>query len=288
MSERFTVMELADQEARRFNHEYIGTEHILLGLVKERTGVAANVLENLGIDLRKVRLEVDRIVQPGPDMFTIGKLPQTPRAKKVIEYSIEEARNLNQNHVGTEHLMLGLLREQEGVAAPVLMNLGLTLDDVRQELLNFLEPSSGRSAPGRNTSEAVKDLPAEVRRADDDLDAQIARLNGEKEAAVAEQDFERAAQLRDQGDNLLRRKAVLLREWVASHPAEASWLWKNEAKVARMARAIGDKRSWHELPNLADALVEAGCTDAEILSHCRQPGEHATRCWVVDLLLGKL
>jgi ATP-dependent Clp protease ATP-binding subunit ClpA len=288
MSERVTVMELADQEARRFNHEYIGTEHILLGLVKERTGVAANVLEKLGIDLRKVRLEVDRIVQPGPDMFTIGKLPQTPRAKKVIEYSIEEARNLSQNHVGTEHLLLGLLREQEGVAAQVLMNLGLTLDDVRQELLNFLEPSTGRPGPRRNTSEAVKDLPAEVRRAEDDLDVQIARLHGEKEAAVAEQDFERAAKLRDQADNLLRQKAAVFGEWVASHPAEASWLWKNEAKVARMARAIGDKRSWHELPSLADALVEAGCTDTEILTHCRQPGEHVTHCWVVDLLLDKL
>ena len=122
MYERFTdrarkVMQLANQEAQRFNHEYIGTEHILLGLVKEGSGVAANVLKNLDIDLRKIRLEVEKIVQSGPDMVTMGKLPQTPRAKKVIEYSIEEARNLNHNYVGTEHLLLGLLREQEGVAA---------------------------------------------------------------------------------------------------------------------------------------------------------------------------
>ena len=115
MYERFTdrarkVMELANQEAQRFNHEYIGTEHILLGLVKEGSGVAANVLKNLDIDLRKIRLEVEKIVQSGPDMVTMGKLPQTPRAKKVIEYSIEEARNLNHNYVGTEHLLLGLLR----------------------------------------------------------------------------------------------------------------------------------------------------------------------------------
>ena len=101
MYERFTdrarkVMQLANQEAQRFNHEYIGTEHILLGLVKEGTGVAANVLKNLDIDLRKIRLEVEKIVQAGPDMVTMGKLPRTPRAKKVIEYSIEEARNLNQ------------------------------------------------------------------------------------------------------------------------------------------------------------------------------------------------
>ena len=143
MYERFTdrarkVMQLANQEAQRFNHEYIGTEHILLGLIKEGSGVAANVLKNLDIDLRKIRLEVEKIVQSGPDMVTMGKLPQTPRAKKVIEYAIEEARNLNHNYVGTEHLLLGLLREQEGVAAQVLMNLGLKLEDVREEVLNLL------------------------------------------------------------------------------------------------------------------------------------------------------
>src|SRR3954470_22939788 len=145
MYERFTdrarkVMQLANQEAQRFNHEYIGTEHILLGLVKEGSGVAANVLKNLDVDLRKILLEVEKIVQTGPgsEMVTMGKLPQTPRAKKVIEYSIEEARNLNHNYVGTEHLLLGLLREQEGVAAQVLMNLGLRLEDVREEVLNLL------------------------------------------------------------------------------------------------------------------------------------------------------
>jgi ATP-dependent Clp protease ATP-binding subunit ClpC len=143
-------MQLANQEAQRFNHEYIGTEHILLGLVKEGSGVAANVLKNLDIDLRKIRLEVEKIVQSGPDMVTMGKLPQTPRAKKVIEYSIEEARNLNHNYVGTEHLLLGLLREQEGVAAQVLMNLGLKLEDVREEVLNLLghNMDSGESGGG--------------------------------------------------------------------------------------------------------------------------------------------
>ena len=143
MYERFTdraskVMQLANQEAQRFNHEYIGTEHVLLGLIKEGSGVAANVLKNLDIDLRKIRLEVEKLVQSGPDMVTMGKLPQTPRAKKVIEYSMEEARNLNHNYVGTEHILLGLLREQEGVAAQVLMNLGLKLEEVREEVLNLL------------------------------------------------------------------------------------------------------------------------------------------------------
>ena len=165
MFERFTdrarkVMQLANQEAQRFNHEYIGTEHILLGLVKEGSGVAANVLKNLDIDLKKVRLEVEKFVQTGPDMVTIGRLPQTPRAKKVIDYSIEEARNLNHNYVGTEHLLLGLLREQEGVAAQVLMSLGLKLEDVREEVLNLLghntmatEESGGGSGSGSSGSE---------------------------------------------------------------------------------------------------------------------------------------
>ena len=154
MYERFTdrarkVMQLANQEAQRFNHEYIGTEHVLLGLVKEGSGVAANVLKNLDVDLRKIRLEVEKIVQSGPDMVTMGKLPQTPRAKKVIEYALEEAKNLNHNYVGTEHLLLGLLREQEGVAAQVLMNLGLKLEDVREEVLNLL----GHGLEGAETSE---------------------------------------------------------------------------------------------------------------------------------------
>ncbi len=159
MFERFTdrarkVMALANQEAQRFNHEYIGTEHVLLGLVKEGSGVGANVLKNLDVDLRKVRLEVEKLVKSGPDMVTMGKLPQTPRAKKVIEYAIEEARNLNHNYVGTEHLLLGLLREHDGVAAQVLMNLGLKLDEVREEVLNLLgatgdmEEGPGGAMPG--------------------------------------------------------------------------------------------------------------------------------------------
>src|SRR5690242_5998539 len=154
MYERFTdrarkVMQLANQEAQRFNHEYIGTEHVLLGLIKEGSGVAANVLKNLDIDLRKIRLEVEKLVQTGPDMVTMGKLPQTPRAKKVIEYSIEEARLLNHNYVGTEHLLLGLLRENEGVAAQVLMNLGLELEDVREEVRSLLghSPEPGDRSP---------------------------------------------------------------------------------------------------------------------------------------------
>jgi ATP-dependent Clp protease ATP-binding subunit ClpA len=143
MYERFTdrarkVMQLANAEAQRHHHEYIGTEHILLGLLQEGTGVAANALKNLDIDLRKIRLEIEKYIQRGPDRVAMGKLPQTPRAKKVIEYSIEEARNLNHNYVGTEHLLLGLLREHEGLAAQVLVNLGLNLENVRAEVGRLL------------------------------------------------------------------------------------------------------------------------------------------------------
>jgi ATP-dependent Clp protease ATP-binding subunit ClpC len=155
MYERFTdrarmVMKLASQEAQRFNHEYVGTEHVLLGLIKEGSGVAANVLKNLELDLRTIRLEVEKLVQSGPDMVTKGKLSQTPRTKKVIEYAMDESRTLNHNYVGTEHILLGLLREQEGVGAQVLMNLGLKLELVREEVLNLLGHGTGGGETGES------------------------------------------------------------------------------------------------------------------------------------------
>lgn len=130
------VMQLANQEAQRFNHEYLGTEHILLGIVKEGGGVAARVLHDLGVDLRKIRLEVEKLVQSGPDMVTMGKLPMTPRAKKVLEYAEQEAGALNHPQVESEDILLGLLREPEGVGAQVLTRLGLTLDRVRQVIVD--------------------------------------------------------------------------------------------------------------------------------------------------------
>lgn len=151
--ERFTerakkVLQLASQEASRFNHEYVGTEHILLGLIKEAEGVAANVLKSMGIELRKIRIEIEKLVRPGPDLVQMGRIPPTPRVKKVLEYALEEAKKLNHNYVGTEHILLGLLREQEGVAAQVLMNFGLKLDDVRNEILARL----GKEDEGSDTS----------------------------------------------------------------------------------------------------------------------------------------
>jgi len=143
MFDRFTdrarkVMGYARLEAERFNHDYIGTEHILLGLIKEGSGVAANVLENLDVDLEKVRAEIEKRVKHGPDTGTMGHLPFSPRARKVIDYAVEEAKSLGHKYVGTEHLLLGLLREEEGKAAEVLTSLGVKLDDVRREVMELL------------------------------------------------------------------------------------------------------------------------------------------------------
>jgi len=175
MFDRFTdrakkVMNLARQEAQRFNHEYLGTEHILLGLVQEGSGVAANVLKQMGIDLSKIRDEVEKIVKTGPSMVTMGQLPFTPRAKKVLELSLEEASNLGHNYIGTEHLLLGLIKENEGIAAQVLMNLGVKLEDVREEVLDFLgadtgddeddEPGIGESTGGGGGGNSKSKTPA--------------------------------------------------------------------------------------------------------------------------------
>ena len=174
MFDRFTdrakkVMNLARQEAQRFNHEYLGTEHVLLGLVQEGSGVAANVLKNMGIDLNKIRAEVEKIVKTGPSMVTMGQLPFTPRAKKVLELSMEEASNLGHNYIGTEHLLLGLIKENEGIAAQVLMNLGIKLEDVREEVLDFLgadreeeeeEEGAPSSEPAAQQSNSKSKTPA--------------------------------------------------------------------------------------------------------------------------------
>ncbi|NQS99591.1 MAG: AAA family ATPase, partial [Candidatus Omnitrophica bacterium] len=149
MFNRFTerarkVIILAKEEAKRFNHDYIGTEHILLGLIREGEGVASAVLQNMGLSLDKIRLEIEKMVQPGPATVVSGDIPFTPRAKRVIELSMEEARGLGHNYIGTEHLLLGLLREGEGVAAQVLLSLGLDLNKVRNEVLELL----GQGIPG--------------------------------------------------------------------------------------------------------------------------------------------
>ncbi len=146
------VLSLAQEEAQRFNHNYIGTEHILLGLVRETEGVAARVLSGLGVDLTKVRSAVEFIIGRG-EKPTQGEIGLTPRAKKVVELAVDEARRMNHTYIGTEHLLIGLLREGEGVAAGVLESLGVTLEKVRAETHRILSNSSTTGQQGsRNTT----------------------------------------------------------------------------------------------------------------------------------------
>jgi len=145
------VLTLAQEEARHLNHNYIGTEHILLGLVREEEGVAAKVLVNLGVSLSKVRSAVEFIIGHG-EKSSGGEIGLTPRAKKVIELAIDEARNLGHNYIGTEHLLLGLLREKEGVAAGVLDSLSITLERARTEITRILSQGAPRSRRARTTS----------------------------------------------------------------------------------------------------------------------------------------
>ncbi|MFH1621666.1 MAG: ATP-dependent Clp protease ATP-binding subunit [Candidatus Omnitrophota bacterium] len=149
MFNRFTerarkVIVLAKEEARRFNHDYIGTEHLLLGLIREGEGVAAAVLQKMGLGLESIRLEIEKLVQPGPSTQILGDIPFTPRSKKSLELAAEEARALGHNYIGTEHLLLGLIREGEGVASQVLLNAGLDLNRVRSEIMEIL----GSVTPG--------------------------------------------------------------------------------------------------------------------------------------------
>src|SRR4249920_3438865 len=164
MFERFTdrarrVVVLAQEEARMLNHNYIGTEHILLGLIHEGEGVAAKALESLGISLEAVRIQVEEIIGQGQQAPS-GHIPFTPRAKKVLELSLREALQLGHNYIGTEHILLGLIREGEGVAAQVLVKLGADLNRVRQQVLQQLSGSAGKepaegSAGGRGEGTQV-------------------------------------------------------------------------------------------------------------------------------------
>ncbi len=149
------VLTLAQDEAQRFNHNYIGTEHLLLGLVREGEGVAARVLENMNVELAKVRTAVEFIIGRG-DRPVVGEVGLTPRAKRVIELAIDEARRLGHNYIGTEHLLLGLVREGEGIAAGVLESLGVNLDKVRHEVIRVLSQSSSTGPSAQETKRSSK------------------------------------------------------------------------------------------------------------------------------------
>src|SRR3954451_5924533 len=149
------VLALARKEADRFNHNFVGTEHLLLGLIKLGQGVAVNVLQKMGLDLETVRMEVEKQVGTGPDQKMIGNIPYTPRVKKVLALAAKEAKALNHTYVGTEHILLGLLREGDGVAARVLKNLDVDIEQTRQEILKELDPnfSSQEEQPAEQPAE---------------------------------------------------------------------------------------------------------------------------------------
>lgn len=158
--DRFTerarrVLSLAQEEAQRFQHNYIGTEHLLLGLIREGEGVGARVLRNMGVDLADVRQSVEKIIGRGDRVVLGGEIGLTPRAKKVMELAVDEARRMEHHYIGTEHLLLGLVREGEGIAAGVLENLGVDLERVRREVLSELGRSSTSASGAAN-----KPLPA--------------------------------------------------------------------------------------------------------------------------------
>jgi len=158
------VLQLARKEAERFNHQYIGTEHLLLGLIALGEGVAVTVLEKMSVDIETLRLEVEKAVGQGPETKTVGALPMTPRAKKVLALANSEAKALNHSYIGTEHILLGLLREDEGVAARVLKNLNVDLERTRMEVLkeldpNFEPPEETSNAPAGATGAAPQAKP---------------------------------------------------------------------------------------------------------------------------------
>jgi Clp amino terminal domain, pathogenicity island component/UvrB/uvrC motif len=247
MLERFTdrarrVVQLAEEEARRLDHNYIGTEHILLGLIHEGEGVAAKALELLGISLDAVRQQVEEIIGRGQQAPS-EHIPFTPRAKKVLELSLLESMQLGHSYIGTEHILLGVLREGDGVAAQVLVKLGADLNRVRQQVIQLIsgqQPQPGRLPPreGAPVTEVQARLDAiegrlaaiegqlaaveqrvGIRPDTTDLDEQIDRVRGERQAAADAQEYEQAASLRDREKELLASKAARQEQWATEHPA---------------------------------------------------------------------
>jgi ATP-dependent Clp protease ATP-binding subunit ClpA len=222
--ERFTerarrVVVLAQEEARVLDHDYIGTEHILLGLIHEGEGVAAKALESLGISLQAVRGEVEEIIGQGQSAPT-GHIPFTPRAKKVLELSLRETLELGHNYLGTEHILLGLIREGEGVAAQVLAKLGASLDRVRQQVIQLLSGYPGEVVAEQTEARTLlvrMTVPAELLEAEE----QLAQVRQEKQAAIDRGDFEQAAGLRDKERQLLTHVAEQQRAWTAGVDLDA-------------------------------------------------------------------
>jgi ATP-dependent Clp protease ATP-binding subunit ClpA len=241
--ERFTerarqVVVLAQDEARALKHNYIGTEHILLGLLREEEGLAARVLESLDVNVEEVRLQVGRIVGQG-DEVTAGQIPFTPRAKKVLELSLREALGLGHNYIGTEHVLLGLLREGEGVAIRILMEFA-DPEDVHSEVLKAL--SGSEVSLGSKEPYVPKSPPLAT-----DVATELERVRTEKEEAIEAQDFERAARLRERERRVTQAARELERAWSGQpplYPPRAA-LYSEPASptfghIRRMPRRVSD------------------------------------------------
>jgi len=242
MFERFTdrarrVVVLAQEEARMLNHNYIGSEHIFLGLIREDGGVAARALESLGVTEETARQQVQQVVgsgEPGPQP---GHLPFTPRGKKILQLSLREAIALGHAYIGTEHILLGLLREGDGAAIRVLDGLGVDPIKVRQRVIQLVsarrvqeEPETSH-AGGRGKRKLLSELRDRLDSLDwrlsvleqrvgtapelGQLDQEISQVGRDKESAIEAQDFENAAVLRDREQQLLGAKAARLQEWAA-------------------------------------------------------------------------
>jgi ATP-dependent Clp protease ATP-binding subunit ClpC len=260
MFERFSqrarrVVVLAQEEARLLNHNYIGTEHILLGLIREGEGVAAKALESLGISLDAVRQQVEKIIGRGQQAPS-GHIPFTPRAKKVLELSLREAKALGHNYIGTEHILLGLIREGSGVAAQVLVKLGADLNRARQQVVQLLHGYQDEDVTGEGPP-LPDDPPTRVDSLDrrlaaierwvglrpdlEDLDQEIARVRREKEAAIDRQDFEASAALRDQEKQLLAARAGREKGWTeaaAGRRPLAQELGRVKAELERLRASL--------------------------------------------------
>jgi len=220
MFEHFTnrarkVMALANQEAQRRNHEFVGTEHILLGLIMEGIGVGAAVLKELNVDLSKIRAAVERLAPGGPEVIVLGQLPLTPGARKVIDDAIEESRNLKHNHVGTEHLLLGLLRETHGIAAQVLAQLGVNPEQAREKIF-LLEGAHPEGLEEKTVAEpSLYQLIGpfihfpQVRRLVDLLET----YRKEKQTALHRSDFDEAAEISEQEIEVYRQLKALFEQF---------------------------------------------------------------------------
>ena len=233
MFERFTdrarrVVALAQEEAKRLDHNYIGTEHILLGLIREGDGVAAKALESLGISLEVIRAQVEDRIGQG-EQAPSGHIPFTPRAKKVLDLSLRESEQLGHNYIGTEHILLGLIREGDGVAAQVLVMLGADLNRVRRQVIQLIHgPPPGEDAPVTEMQARLVVVEGRLAALEQrvgigpdtsDLDEQIAQVCREKESAIDSRDYAQAAALRNREKELLASKAARQEQWAAGHPA---------------------------------------------------------------------